>query len=43
MRLCRFGNDVLSDDAFYVIIFVSCSVSVLILVANAGVAGGGLV
>ena len=31
----------LSDDAFHVIMFVSCSVSVLILVARAGVAGGG--
>ena len=41
IRLCRFGNDVLSDDAFHVIIFVSCSVSVLILVSGAGVAGGG--
>ncbi len=41
IRLWRFGNDVLSDDAFHVIMFVSCSVSVLILVARAGVAGGG--
>ena len=41
IRLCRFGSDVLSDDAFHVIIFVSCSVSVLILVSGAGVAGGG--
>ena len=41
IRLWRFGNDVLSDDAFHVIIFVSYSISVLILVAGAGVAGGG--
>ena len=30
IRLCRFGNDVLSDDAFHVIMFVSCSVLVLV-------------
>ena len=41
IRLCRFGNEVLSDDAFHVIMFVSCSVSVLILMVGAGVAGGG--
>ncbi len=41
IRLCRFGNDVLSDDAFHVIMFVSCSVSELILVAGTGVSGGG--
>ena len=35
-KLCKFGSDVLSDDAFHVIIFVSCSVSVLILVVGAG-------
>ena len=40
-RFCRFGNDVLSDDAFYVIMFVSCSVSVLFLVVGVRVAGGG--
>ena len=26
IRLCKFGNDVLSDDPFRVIMFVSCSV-----------------
>ena len=41
IRFCRFGNDVLSDDAFHVIIFVSWSVSALTLVVGAGVAGGG--
>ena len=41
IRLCRFGNDVLSDAAFHVIMFVSCSVSVSILVTSARVAGGG--
>ena len=41
IRLCKFGNDVLSDDAFHVIMFVSCLVSVLILVVGVGVAGGG--
>src|ERR1700738_5646034 len=41
IRLCRFGNDVLSDDAFHVIIFVSCSVLVLILVIGVGAAGRG--
>src|ERR1700737_1493158 len=41
IRLCRFGNDVLSDDAFHVIMFVSCSVSVLILEVGVGVAGSG--
>ena len=41
IRLCRFGNDVLSDDAFHVIMFVSCSVLVLVLVVGAGLAGSG--
>ena len=41
IRLCRFGNDVLSDDAFHVIVFVSCSVLVLILVIGVGAAGSG--
>ena len=41
IRFCRFGSDVLSDDAFQVIIFVSCSVAVFILVVGAGVTGGG--
>jgi hypothetical protein len=40
-RLCKFGNDVLSDDVFQVIIFVSCSVLVLILVIGVGAAGSG--
>ena len=38
-RFCKLGNHVLSDDAFHVIIFVSCSVSVLILMVGVGVAG----
>jgi hypothetical protein len=41
IRLCRFGSEVLSDDAFHVIIFVSCSVSVLFLMVCVGGAGGG--
>ena len=41
IRFCKCGNDVLSDDAFHVIMFVSCSMSVLILVAGVGVVGGG--
>ena len=41
IRLYMFGNEVLSDDAFHVIMFVSCIVSVLILMVGAGVAGGG--
>ena len=43
IMLCRFGNDVLSDDAFHIIMFVSCSVLVLVLMVGAGVAwsGGG--
>jgi len=41
IRFSRFGSDVLSDDAFHVIMFVSCSVSVLIQVVGAGVSGGG--
>ena len=40
-RLCKFGNAVLSDDAFQVIIFVSCSVLVLVLIVGVGVAGSG--
>ena len=38
-RFCKLGNDVLSDDAFHVIIFVSCSVSVFILMGGVGEAG----
>ena len=41
IRLCRFGSDVLSDDAFHVIMFVSCSVLVFVLVVGAGGSGGG--
>ena len=41
IRLCKFGNNVLSDDAFHVIMFVSCSVLVLILGVGVGVVGGG--
>ena len=41
IRLCKFGNDVLSDDAFHVIMFVSCSVSVLVLRVVVGIGGGG--
>jgi hypothetical protein len=43
IKLCRFGNDVLSDDAFQIIMFVSCSVLVFILVIGVGaaVSGGG--
>ena len=41
IRFCKFGNDVLSDDAFYVIMFVSCSVSVLVLMIGVGVVGSG--
>ena len=39
MRFCKLGSDVLSDDAFHVIMFVSCSVYVLILMIGVGVAG----
>ena len=41
IRLCKFGSDVLSDDAFHVIIFVLCSVSVLVLVVGVEVVGSG--
>ena len=41
IRLCRLGNDVLSEDTFHVIMFVICAVSMLILVVGAGMAGGG--
>ena len=41
VRLCKFGNDVWRDDAFHVIMFVSCSVLVLVLVVGVGVAGSG--
>ena len=41
IRFCRFGNEMLSDDAFHVIMFVLYSVSVLLLMVGAGVAGGG--
>src|ERR1700738_4440 len=39
IKLCRFGNDVLSDDAFQVIMVVSCSVLAFILVIGVGAAG----
>ena len=32
IKSCKFGSDVLSDDAFQVIMFVSCSVLEFILV-----------
>ena len=45
IRLCKFGNDVLSEDAFHIIMFVPCSVLVLVLVLVVGVgvarSGGG--
>ena len=41
IKLCKFGNDVLSDDAFHVIIFVSCLVLVLVLVIVVEMAGSG--
>ena len=41
IRLCRFGSDVLSDDAFHVIMFVSFSMLVLVLVIGVGMAGSG--
>ena len=34
------SSDVLSDDEFHVIMFVSCSVLVLVLVVGAGVSSG---
>ena len=40
-KFCKLGTDVLSDDAFHVIIFVACSVSVLILIVGVGLAGSG--
>jgi hypothetical protein len=42
IMLCKFGNDVLSDDAFHVIMFVSCSVLVLIIVIGVGAARSGV-
>ena len=39
IRPCRFGNDVLSNDAFHVIIFVSWLVSMLVLVVGARLVG----
>ena len=41
IRSCKFGSDVLSDDAFQVIMFVSCSVLEFILVIGVGAAGRG--
>ena len=41
IRSCKFGSDVLSDDAFQVIILVSCSVSEFILVIGVGATGSG--
>ena len=41
IRLCKFGNDVLRDDAFHVIMLVACSVFVLILVIGVEVTRGG--
>src|ERR1700737_4657352 len=39
IKSCRFGSDVLSDDAFQVIKFVSCSVLEFILVIGMGATG----
>ena len=39
IKLCKFGSDVLSDDAFQVIMFVSCSVLLFVLVISVGVVG----
>ena len=39
IRSCKFGSDVLSDDAFQVIIFVSWSVLEFILVIGVGATG----
>ena len=41
IRLCKFGNDVLSDDAFHVIMFVAWFVSLVILVSGGGMSGSG--
>ena len=41
IKFCKLGNDMLSDDAFHIIIFVSCSVSVQILMVGMGVVGRG--
>jgi hypothetical protein len=41
IRLCKLGNDVLSDDAFHVMMFVACSVSLLILEIGRGMDGSG--
>ena len=41
IKFCRFGSDVLSDDAFQVIMFVSCSVLMFVLVIGVGAAGSG--
>ena len=41
IKSCKFGSDVLSDDAFQVIMFVSCSVLEFILVIGVGAAGSG--
>ena len=40
-RFCKLGSDVLSDDAFHVIMFVSYWVLMLVLVIGVGVAGSG--
>ena len=42
-RFCKLGSDVLSDDAFHVIMFVSYWVLMLVLVIGVGVvvSGGG--
>ena len=41
IRSCKFGSDVLSDDAFQVIMFVSYSVLMFVLVIGVGAAGSG--
>ena len=39
IKHCKFGNDVLSDDTFKVIMFVACSVLVVILMFGVGATG----
>ena len=41
MRFCKLGSDVLSEDEFHVIMFVSYSELVLILMIGVGVSGSG--
>jgi hypothetical protein len=41
IKSCRFGSDVFSDDAFQIIMLVSCSVIEFICVVGVGAAGSG--